>query len=164
MEPLVIILLLVVAAMALAFLEIITPSFGLLTIGAIGSLFAGIWLGFAYATWLGYVMIGATVIGAPAYLSILVKMLPKTPIGKRLFLAKAPDGSGQGTPEASTYNDMIGKTGTAAGLLRPTGMVQVDEKRLPAHAETGMIEKDTPIIVIGADSMNLIVRKIDTND
>jgi len=163
MEPVVIIILLVVAAMVLAFMEILTPSFGLLTISAIGSLFAAIFMAFNYATWLGYVMLGVSVIGTPVYLSFLMKLLPKTPIGKRLFLAKAPDGTGQGTPEAGTYDEMIGKTGTASTLLRPTGMVRVDGKRLPARAETGMIEKNTPIIVIGADSMNVIVRQVENN-
>ena len=58
---------------------------------------------------------------------------------------------------------MVGKTGTAATLLRPAGMVRIDNKRLPAHAETGMIEKDTPIVVVRSDSMNLIVRKADAD-
>jgi membrane-bound ClpP family serine protease len=92
-----------------------------------------------------------------------VKLLPKTPIGKRLFLSEAPDGTGQATPEADTYDEMIGKTGTASTPLRPTGMVRVDDKRLPARAETVMIEKDTPVIVTDADSMNVIVRKIENN-
>jgi membrane-bound serine protease (ClpP class) len=78
-------------------------------------------------------------------------------------LARAPDATGQGTPEADTYDEMIGKTGTAVTLLRPGGMVEIAARRLPAHAETGVIEKDTPIVVVGADSMNVIVRKADAD-
>ena len=118
-------------------------------------------MGFSYASWLGYLMVVSAVVLGPAYVTFLVHMLPKTPLGKRLFLSRAPDATGQGTPQASTYDEMIGKTGTAATLLRPGGMVQIDARRLPAHAETGMIEKDTPIVVVGADSMNVIVRKAD---
>ncbi|MCP4379056.1 MAG: hypothetical protein GY794_23140 [bacterium] len=159
MEPTLTIGLLVTAAMVLAFLEILTPSFGVLAAGAVATLIAAIWMSFAQATWLGYVMILASFVGGIAYVAILVKLLPKTPIGKRMFLSKAPDATGQGTPEAGTYDEMIGKTGTTASLLRPGGMVQIDSKRLPAHAETGMIEKDVPVVVVGADSMNVIVRK-----
>ena len=161
MEPLMIILLLLVAAMVLAFLEILTPSFGLLAVGAIGTLIVAIFMGFSYASWLGYTMVVGAVILGPIYVAFLVRMLPKTPLGKRLFLAQAPDATGDGTPQAGTYDKMIGRTGTAATLLRPGGMVEIDAKRLPAHAETGMIEKDTPIVVVSADSMNVIVRKAD---
>jgi membrane-bound serine protease (ClpP class) len=163
MEPLMIILLLLIGAMVLAFLEILTPSFGLLAIGAVGTLIGAIFMGFSYATWTGYLTLAAAAVLGPVYVTFLVRLLPKTPLGKRMFLSKAPDATGQGTPESDTYDQMVGKTGTAVTLLRPGGMVQVDNKRLPAHAETGMIEIDTPIIVVGADSMNIIVRKADTD-
>ena len=161
MGPVLTTMLLVVGAMVLAFLEILTPSFGLLAVGAIGTLIGAVYVGFSYASWLGYLMLVSAVVLGPAYVAFLVRMLPKTPLGKRLFLAKAPDATGDGTPQAGTYNQMIGKTGTAATLLRPGGMVEVDAKRLPAQAETGMIEKGTPIVVVAADSMNVIVRKAD---
>jgi len=161
MEPLVIVGLLLLAAMVLAILEVLTPSCGLLSAAAIVSALGAIYMSFAYAQWLGYVMMPVVLIGSVTYMSLMVRILPHTPIGKRIFLPKAEDGTGQGTPEAETFEKMIGRKGTAATLLRPTGMVRIDSKRLPAHAETGMIEKDTPIVVVGADSMNLIVRKTD---
>jgi len=164
MTPLLTILLLLVAAMVLGFLEILTPSFGVLAVGAVAALIASIWLAFGYAGWLGWSMLVGAIIIGPMYVSFLVKLIPKTPLGKRLFLAKAPDGTGQGTPEADTYGEMIGKTGTAATLLRPGGMVQIGANRIPAQAETGMIEKDTPIVVVSADSMNVIVRAADPNN
>ncbi|MBL7222206.1 MAG: hypothetical protein ISS69_19000 [Phycisphaerae bacterium] len=163
MGPVLTAILLVVGAMVLAFLEILTPSFGLLAVGSVGALIGAICMGFSYASWLGYLMVVSAVVLGPAYVAFLVRLLPRTPLGKRLFLSQAPDATGQGTPEASMYDEMIGKTGTAVTLLRPGGMVEIAAKRLPAHAETGMIEKDTPIIVVGADSMNVIVRKADVN-
>jgi len=154
MGPVLTAMLLVVAAMVLAFLEILTPSFGLLAVGAIC-------MGFSYASWLGYTMVVSAVVLGPVYVTFLVRLLPKTPLGKRMFLSRAPDATGHGTPQAGTYDEVIGRTGTAVTLLRPGGMVQIADKRLPAHAETGVIEKDTPIVVVGADSMNVIVRKAD---
>lgn len=163
MEPLVVIGLLLLAAMVLAFLEILIPSFGLLSIGAVVALFAAVYMAFEYATWLGYAMLPVVLVLGGFYMSFIIRTLPKTPIAKWMFLSKAADGSGQGTPEADVYDEMVGKKGTAATLLRPGGMVRIDNKRLPAHAETGIIEKDTPIIVVGSDSMNLIVRRADTD-
>lgn len=163
MEPLTIVLLLLVAAMVLAFMEILLPSFGLLSAASVAAIFAAVYVAFGYATWLGFVLLPIVIVGGILYLSFVVKILPKTPIGKRMFLSKARDATGQATPEADTYDQMIGQKGTAATLLRPTGMVQIDAKRLPARAESGMIEKDTPLVVVGSDSMNLIVRKADNN-
>jgi len=163
MDPLPMVLLLLGAAMVLAFAEILTPSFGLLSLAAIAAIFGAIYMAFEYAAWLGFVLIPAVIVGAVCYLSFVVRILPKTPLGKRMFLSKAPDATGQGTPDADTYDEMIGKTGTAVTLLRPGGMVRIDNKRIPAHAETGIIEKGTAIIVVGADSMNLIVRKGETD-
>ena len=163
MGPVLTAVLLVIGAMVLGLLEILTPSFGLLAIGAVGTLVGAVWMSFSYASWLGWlVLISAVVIG-PMYVAFLVRMLPKTPLGKRMFLAKAPDATGDGMPEADTLDKMIGKKGTADTLLRPSGMVRIDAERLPAQAETGMIEKDTPIVVVSADSMNLIVRKADSD-
>ncbi len=163
MEPLVIIGLFLLAAMVLAFLEMLIPSFGLLSLGAVAAVFVAIYMSFDYATWLGYAMLPAVLVLGGLYLSFIMHMLPKTIMARWMFLSKAPDATGQGTPEADTYDEMIGKTGTTATLLRPGGMVRIDDKRLPAHAETGMIEKDMPIVVVGSDSMNLIVRKADTD-
>jgi len=163
MGPVMTAMLLIIAAMVLAFLEILTPSFGLLAISAIGSLAAAIWVAFSHAPWLGWTVLVSSTVLAPAYMTLLVRFLPHTPIGKRMFLAKAPDGTGQGTPDAEMFDKMIGRTGVAATLLRPGGMVLIGGDRLPARAETGMIEKDTPVKVVGADSMNVIVRKADTD-
>ena len=161
MEPLLMIFLLLGAAMVLAFMEIMLPSFGLLTAASVAALMGAVYMAFGYATWLGYVLLPVVIVGGICYLSFVVHILPKTPLGKRMFLSKVSDATGQGTPEANAYDEMIGKTGTAVSLLRPGGMVRIGAKRLPAHAEIGMIEKDTPIVVVGADSMNVIVRKAD---
>jgi len=162
MGSLLTILLLLVAAMALGLLEILTPSFGLLAVGAVGALVAAVYMAFAYATWLGYLLLAATVVLGPMYVAFIVRLLPKTPLGKRLFLSRAPDATGQAAPEGDTYHEMIGRTGTAATLLRPGGMVRIGAMRIPARAETSVIEKDTSIVVVGADSMNVIVRKADS--
>ncbi|MDP6045393.1 MAG: NfeD family protein [Phycisphaerae bacterium] len=163
MDPLMIVFLFLGAAMVLALMEILLPSFGLLSLGAVAAIFAAIYTAFQYATWFGAVMLPIVIVGGIMYLTFIVKFLPKTPIGKRMFLSKAKDATGDATPEAAAFDEMVGKTGTAATLLRPAGMVRIDNKRLPAHAETGMIEKDTPIVVVRSDSMNLIVRKADAD-
>jgi len=161
MGSLLTIVLLVLAAMVLVLLEVLTPSFGLLAMGAVGAIVAAVYVAFAYSVWLGYMLLVVVAVFGPIYVAFMVRLLPKTPLGRRLFLSRPPDATGQAAPEADIYHEMIGLTGTAETLLRPGGMVRIRSKRIPARAEVGVIEKDTPIVVVGADSMNVIVRKAD---
>ena len=56
MAQMTIILLLLLAAMVLGFLEICTPSFGLLAVGAVAALFSAVYMAFQYSTWVGAVV------------------------------------------------------------------------------------------------------------
>lgn len=160
MEELIPIFLLILAAMVLAILEICTPSFGILALGGFAALVASLVLSFRYAMWFGWLMTVLAIVFTPVYIAFLIRLFPKTPLGKRLFLAKAESGQGEATPEEDKFETMLGKSGTADTLLRPAGMVIIDNQRIPARAERGMIEKGTPVRVINHDSMNVIVEAV----
>ena len=161
MNPLVVILLLFLAAMVLSLLEIVTPSFGLLATGALVALFAAVYMGFEHAQWLGYVLTAAVLVLTPAYIALLIRLLPKSPLGKRLFLKRAARAGGEAAPDAELHESLVGKTGTAETLLRPGGAVRIEGQRVMARAESGVISKDTPVEVIRADPMNVIVRAVE---
>ena len=55
--------------------------------------------------------------------------------------------------------DMIGKTGTAYTVLRPSGKVRIDNELFDAMAEIGYIQKGDPIKVIGDEAGQLYVIK-----
>ncbi|MCC7232814.1 MAG: nodulation protein NfeD [Bacteroidia bacterium] len=54
---------------------------------------------------------------------------------------------------------MVGQTGKAFTILRPSGKIQIGEVVYDAAAETGFIEKDEPIVVVRMDGMTLVVRR-----
>jgi membrane-bound serine protease (ClpP class) len=58
------------------------------------------------------------------------------------------------------YKDMLGKTGTAFTILRPAGKIKIGEDIYDATAETGYIEKGTPVKVCGYQTSQLIVKKL----
>ena len=155
---------LLLAGLVLLLLEVLTPAFGMLAAGAIAALVAAIWVCFTISPSLGMVMIVVVVVGVPTYLVYLVKVLPRTPLGRRLFLRKAPKGTGDGTPEAEELRRLIGRTGKAETALRPSGAVRIDGRRLVAVAESSMIEKDATVKVVGAGGTELIVRLIKPAD
>ncbi|MHC4561194.1 MAG: NfeD family protein [Planctomycetota bacterium] len=164
MGTILLIVLLIVAAMAIALLEILTPSFGLL--GALALACVGVAI---YAAWemdpiFGIVLLVATFVLAPVYLVFLIRWLPTTALGHRVFLKRTVAGTGEGAPEADALDAMIGKTGTAETLLRPSGAVRVDGKRIVALSESGIIRKGQAVTVIKAGLTNVIVRAAENND
>lgn len=162
-ESIALIVALLIAAMICFFLEIITPTFGVLAAIGLAALAGSIWLGFTVSQALGTVMIVVSIFLVPAYCVLVVKLLPRSPLGKRLFLGKANNATRAATPEAPEHERLVGRTGVAETPLRPTGAVRIDGKRVIASAESGMIEKGAAVKVIKSADMNVIVRKVKEN-
>lgn len=57
------------------------------------------------------------------------------------------------------YRNMIGRTGKAYTMLRPSGKVEIEGEIFDASAETGYIEAGTPVEVVRYINAQLIVRK-----
>ncbi len=153
----------VFAAMVLFLLEILTPSFGLFGAMGVLSLAGAVWQGFSLNSITGWAVMTGVVVVAPVYVVAMIKILPNTALGRHVFLAKAPDGIGEGTPEADKYDALVGKTGTAESVLRPSGAVRVDDMRVIATAESGMIDKGQAVKVVRASATNVIVRPVSQN-
>lgn len=158
-QTLLTIIVLIVAGLAFFLLEIITPMFGLLVALGVAAFAAAAWLCFTISQILGLVVLVALIVVLPAYMVMLVKLLPKSPLGRRLFLGGAPDATGTGTPEAARHESLVGREGIAETTLRPSGAIRIDGHRVIATAETGLIEKGQAVRVIRAVGTNVIVRR-----
>lgn len=141
-------------------LEIVTPSFGILAGAAIAAFVSAIVLGFYIDPLLGLLMIVLAMAMIPLYLYGVVKILPKSPLGRKLFLRSAKKADGDATPEAEKYLSLVGKSGVAETTLRPSGAIRIEGKRIIASAESGLIEEGTNVEVINSTGMNVIVRPV----
>jgi len=142
------------------FAEIFLPG-GVL--GGLGVLLLAASLYLAYKEWgfgapfmllmLGFVA-GGVILGVMAF-----KIMPRTGIGKRIFLADTQKGY-----DVSVANDreMIGKEGVAVSFLRPAGIAEVDGKRVNVVTEGGFIEKDARIKVCELKDNHLVVRRVES--
>ena len=139
-------------------LEIFIPSFGLLTLLAVGA--------FAWATvvvfqmgsvvgWIG--LVGATVL-IPTCWFLTYKLFPKSSLGRAMFLKTAPRPIGDAISDKEHLETLLGKTGKAVGLLRPVGVCEIDGQRVVCNAETGFIQKDADIEVIQIQGNTVTVR------
>lgn len=151
---------LVAAAMVFVLLEILTPTMGLLSVLAAGAMVGAVVVAFMVSPLLGVLVIVGLALGMPVYIYALVKYLPNSPWGRKLFLAKQADPTASGTPAAGTYAELVGSTGTAETMLRPSGAIRVKGRRVIALAESGVIEKGAAVVVIKADGTNVVVRKV----
>ena len=153
------IILLVAVGITLIALEIIIPG-GIL--GAIGAvcILAGCVVSFSEFGATGGLISTAIILTLTGITVWLVfKALSKTTLGNRAFLSKSVDGVSSSYGEEA--KQLIGKSGTSKTTLAPSGYIIVDGTRYEAFCQTGMIEANTPVEVIGADNFRLIVSPSD---
>ncbi len=150
------VILLVIVGFLLIFAEVFLPG-GI--IGAIGLVALGAAVILAYTdlgfTAAAYVLM-IEIIGGAIILMFGMKFFPFSPIGKLFILKNQPDPLHVNDPEET----MIGKTGEAFTILRPSGVALIEGKRHDVISESQLIEKNTKIRVIRQEGVKLVVRKI----
>jgi membrane-bound serine protease (ClpP class) len=154
---------LLVAGICLAFLETILPSGGLLAFLAAASLIGAVVIGFMHGEPAGWIILLAALVCVPTLILLGLKILPKTPFGRRMILAepnKKLDPLG-GRVEISdeNFNPLKGQSGVTVTELRPSGIAEIDGKRYSVVSQGEMINPSVEIIVKEVEGNNIIVRK-----
>jgi membrane-bound serine protease (ClpP class) len=152
---------LILLALACFTMEVITPSFGVLTLAGIGVLVWAIVECFAVSSALGWIMIPILIVASAAYMVALVKILPNSKVAGLLVLAESKRKIGDASPRGEKLHDLVGKTGQAVTPLRPAGTIRVDRIRYDAVAESGMIPSGSAIKVLRARGSDVVVAKVD---
>ena len=140
------------------------PGFGITGILGIGALLGGLGLSLvgAGATWdsiltaLGQVALSILIAVIAAL--VLLRYVPRLPFGKRLVLDKrlpAEEGYAS-TPEEDRR--WLGKRGSAATDLRPSGIAHFKGERVDVVSEGDFIKAGQPIEVARVDGNRIVVR------
>jgi len=146
-----IIILFTVGALLIAF-EVLVPG------GILGLLGGLALLGGVGTAFYDYGLSGGVIafISALGLLAIVLwlefVLLPKTALGRRMFLQSAVTG----TTKSPTEN-LVGHTGKAVTALGPTGYVQIEGKQYEAFSRSGFVDAGSTVKVVGEDSFRLIV-------
>lgn len=150
------IILLLAIGTILVFLEIVLP-------GGIWA-FCGVAL-YVWAAYVGYAEYGvlaALAVGGVSVLAcvsafmIWLKVLPKTSLGKKMYLTSSEDG----VAADISLKPLIGREGFALTVLMPSGKVGIDGVPYDAKSEALHIDKGARVLVIGADSFEIKVKEI----
>jgi membrane-bound ClpP family serine protease len=155
-------LILLAVAVVLVIIDLFVPSMGMLSLAGIAVAIAGCVVLFRYDTTWGFVGVTSCLVGGPALFALGFKIMPHTPVGKRLILndkvLKVPQA---GTKEV--FNDLeslIGQAGLVVSDLRPVGIVKIDNAKYDALSETTLIRAGATVKVIAVEGSTLKVRAV----
>jgi membrane-bound serine protease (ClpP class) len=152
-----VIILLLVIGFVFILLETLMPG---AVIGVLGvsALIVGVYLSFhEYGTTTGMMIFIGTLVGVVATAVAGLKMLPHTPIGRRMLLRQNVDfGAGDNAAEQERRK-LIGREGHALTDLRPSGKAQVADKRWDVVTEGGYIDAGRRVRVIDVVGMRIVV-------
>ena len=127
------IIILLLAGVLLAFMETFIPSGGILSFLAGLSLIAAIVLGFMQSGTVGCIVLLLILICVPMFVLLGLRILPITPIGRKMLLIEPGQDIAQSRGKAGVsrenYSHLKGKTGIAISKLRPSGFAEIDGKR-----------------------------------
>lgn len=148
--------------MIMLIIELFTPGFGISGIVGIICLATSILLQYAW----GNTRV-ATYLLAIVLLIILLAVLwfvRSFQRGRlsRSFLVLNESIDSASTPDVSAAkSELIGKAGVTLTPLRPSGIAFINGKRLDVMATGTFIDADTPVEIVNAEGMHILVREID---
>lgn len=159
-------LLLVGAGLSLLAIEVfVTPGFGITGTLGIAALLGGLGLSLvgAGATWaviLGAVgRVALSLLLAIAASLALLRFLPRLPFGRRLVLETELTAREGFASAPETDRAWLGKRGTAASMLRPAGIADVEGERVDVVSDGEFIDAGEPITVVRVDGNRIVVRR-----
>ena len=150
-------ILLFAAAAALIVLEMLLPAHGVIGLLGAVALLVGIGVLFYLNQALGLAVATGLTVATPFGIALWMKIWPRTPVGRRLFLPPAPPGAGG---RITTPPLHVGQTGTTVSELRPMGMCEFEGVRLEARSEHGMIPPAATVRVVSVVDGHVIVRPL----
>ena len=151
-----------IAAAAFLAAELFVPSHGLLGVFAFLFAVGGVVSMYVADSRLGAVSALALIVIAPVTLYLAIKFYPHSPVGKRVML-QVPDAAAvQGfAQESHDLQELAGKRGVAATVLRPAGTLEIDGKRVDCVSEGEVIPAGTAVEVVKVSGRKVIVKAVE---
>jgi membrane-bound serine protease (ClpP class) len=150
---------LLAAAFLLIVLEVFIPSAGIISItaGLVGV--AGIVCLFQHSMISGFVGILIAVVLTPIIFVFGAKVMPATPMGKRLLFGE----SGKHEPvipeeSLNRLDALLGAEGDALTDLRPVGIARIEGRRIDVLSEIAFIPAGAKVKVTGVEGSQIKVR------
>ncbi len=163
MEPYVWPILLLILGIFFLVLELFIPSTGMLSVLALISFVAAIWLAFASSTAYGAIILLSAMVVIPLFIVLAINVWPHTPIGRRILLR--PTSQEDATTWADEEqqrrrNQLLGKIGVAKSKMLPSGVIAIDGTLYDAVSRGGAIEPGQAVRVVSVSANRIVVAPV----
>lgn len=155
-------------AVVIFFIEIFVPSGGLLALLGGLSIIASLIAFFMHDINTGLIATGIYIVFGPIIAWIAFKIWASSPLAKRMILGDI-DGGGEFAKQESDsqrrerldeLHSLIGSKGETITVLRPVGVVRIEDQRLDAMAESGVINANKSVEVVEVYDNQIKVREV----
>jgi membrane-bound ClpP family serine protease len=146
-------ILLYAIGIVLVIAELFLPTHGILGVGGLGFVLAGILYCFLARPWLGIGMLAATMTASPFVWVLTMKIFPRTPMGRNLVLPPIHNP----VPPSPVQ---MGQLGITISELRPMGICEFSGQRVETLSEQGIIPAGRKVQVVNLANRRPTVRTI----
>ena len=148
--------------------EFLVPSGGVIGAAAVIAAAASIVIAFTHSLAAGGSMIGLYALTTPLVFFLLVRLWPKTAIGRRILNRQpgelAPRSGPPATQRGTPLRDLVGKVAVANTDLLPSGQVAVAGEKVAAVSAGMPIDAGTQVIVTAVAGKRLRVRPAEAEE
>lgn len=151
-----IIVALIVAGILLLFAELLLPGGIIGLLGVVAMLVGIVGVFYTYDLLAGCIVSAGVVVFTLLLFYLWFKYFPRTDTGKRLLAATDAKEWRSFDPE---YAKLLNKTGVAQTILRPSGMVIIEDKKYDVVTQGELLPAQTPIVVVNIEGNRIVVEK-----
>ena len=141
-------------------LELFIPSAGMLFFAACGCIIASVIVAFQAGTTVGGVFLGLVVVLAAVLPGIGFQLWRRSPLGRQMFLEIDPEETERDRAAANSPTaDLIGEVGKTLTPHRPSGVTEINGRRVDTVSEGVMIDEHETVRVVAVTGNRVVVRK-----
>jgi membrane-bound serine protease (ClpP class) len=153
---------LILLGLVLILAELFLYTHGVLFTLGLASIIVGVTITFNNSASIGAGTLLAVIIAVPALLAVGLHYAPKTPLGRRFFLApQQEDDTLATTPENLELEHLRGRYGRTVSSLRPSGVSDFAGRRVDTITEGEMIDPGQWVRVTDVKAGKVIVRAVE---
>lgn len=140
--------------------ELLTISFGALSLVSLACFGAGLYVAFNNSMPAGIVFLGLVVVLAPTTVILFLKALPNTRIGHRLISRNPTAEEVTATAVGGGLSKLTGRKGRTITQCRPAGVAEIDGNRVDVVTEGMVVYPDQEVEVVGVEGNRVVIRKL----
>lgn len=137
--------------------EVLIPSMGIIGLGAALCILGALGWAFQMDTDLGMRLLAAATLLVPTAIMLALKLLPKSPLTKKLMARGFSFDDGQAVDRRDL--GLEGATGVVEATLRPAGTARIGDRRVDVISRGEMIEAGTSVKVVEVLGNRVVVAR-----